>query len=115
MTRVVTTHCRYKRPRRRKQAVALEVPEVVKAADPAKVHTSVRPAPKTPPPAIDDGPAEPASRDAARKPAIVTARKPGARYATVPDMTPEEHRRRGDAAQALWRGLMRRATGKERP
>jgi hypothetical protein len=28
-------------------------------------------------------------------------------------MTPEEHRRRGDAAEALWRELVRRATGKE--
>jgi hypothetical protein len=94
--------------------VALEVPEVVKAADPAKVHTSARPAPKTPPLAIDDGPAEPAPRPAARKPAIVTARKPGARYATVPDMTPEEHRRRGDTAQALWRELARRIAEKDR-
>jgi hypothetical protein len=33
----------------------------------------------------------------------------------VPDMTQEEHRRRGDATRALWRELARRATGKERP
>jgi hypothetical protein len=31
---IVTTTYRYKRPPRRKQAVALEVPEVVKAARP---------------------------------------------------------------------------------
>jgi hypothetical protein len=29
----------------------------------------------------------------------------------VPDMTPEEHRRRGDAAAALFKELVRRATG----
>jgi hypothetical protein len=30
-------------------------------------------------------------------------------------MTPEEHRRRGDAADALSREIVRRATGKDRP
>jgi hypothetical protein len=115
MIRIVTTHYRYKRPPRR-QAAVLEVPEVVKAADPAKARPSVRPAPKQPPPAKDDGPTEPAPRPAARaKPAIVTARRPGKRYVDVPDMTPEEHQRRGKAAKALWRELVRRATGKERP
>jgi hypothetical protein len=33
MTRIVTTHYRYKRPPRRKKPVALKVPEVVKAVD----------------------------------------------------------------------------------
>jgi hypothetical protein len=36
MTRIVRTAYRYKRPPRRKQPVALEVPAVVKAAEPAK-------------------------------------------------------------------------------
>jgi hypothetical protein len=40
-----------------------------------------------------------------KQPAIATARKPGARYATVPDMTPEEHQPRGEAAQALFREM----------
>ena len=31
-------------------------------------------------------------------------------FADVPDITPEEHKRRGDAAQALWHELVRRAT-----
>jgi hypothetical protein len=44
---------------------------------------------------------------------IVTARRPRARSSVeVPDMTPEEHRRRGEAAAALWRELVRRVTGK---
>jgi hypothetical protein len=30
-------------------------------------------------------------------------------------MTPEEHRRRGDTAQVLWRELVRRTTGKDQP
>jgi hypothetical protein len=29
----------------------------------------------------------------------------------MPDMTPEEHRRRGDAAEALFRELTRRVRG----
>jgi hypothetical protein len=38
--------------------------------------------------------------------AIVTIRKPGKGY--VPDMMPEEHQRRGDAAEALFREMKRR-------
>jgi hypothetical protein len=37
VTRIVTTHYRYKRPLKRKQPVAIEGPEVVNAADPAAV------------------------------------------------------------------------------
>jgi hypothetical protein len=112
-TRIVTTHYRYQRPPRRKQPVALEGPEVVNAADPAKARSSARTAPKTPPPANDDGLAEPVPPPAARKPAVVTARRSGKRYADVPDMTPEEHQRRGEAAQALFREMARRI--KQRP
>jgi hypothetical protein len=45
-------------------------------------------------------------------PAIITARRPGAR-SSIEDMTPEEHRRRGDAAVALWRELVRQAAGRD--
>jgi hypothetical protein len=42
------------------------------------------------------------------RPAIVTARNPHRRqYAAVPEETPEELQRRGDAADALWRELVR--------
>ena len=34
----------------------------------------------------------------------------GSRFGDVPDMTLEEHRRRGDAADALFREIVRRAT-----
>ncbi len=30
------------------------------------------------------------------------------RFGDVPDLTPEDHRQRGDAADALWRELVRR-------
>jgi hypothetical protein len=38
MVRIVTSHYRYQRPPRKRQAAALEVPAVVKAADPAKAR-----------------------------------------------------------------------------
>jgi hypothetical protein len=38
-------------------------------------------------------------------PAIVTAKS------ALPDLPPEEHKRRGDAADALFRELVRQATG----
>ena len=87
---IVTMHYRYKRPPRKKKAVAPEVPVIVRTAKPAKV---------APPPAEDD-----------RKSAIVTAKHPRRRgsFGDVPDMTPEEYKRRGDAADALWRELVRR-------
>ena len=61
---------------------------------------------KAPAPANDDGP---------RRSAIVTARKPRSWRSDVPDMTPEEHQRRGDAADALFREMKRRiAQGHDR-
>jgi hypothetical protein len=36
-------------------------------------------------------------------------RKRSSAFGDVPDMTPEEHQRRGDAADALFRELVRRA------
>ena len=49
------------------------------------------------------------------KPAIVTARKPRTWRNDVPDMTPEEHQRRGDAADALFREMKRRIATFMRP
>ena len=81
----------YKRPPRKKpQKPALEVPVVVTRRKPAPKKAEVR-APEVEVPA---------------KSAIVTIRKPGKGY--VPDLTPEEHQRRGDAAEALFREMKRR-------
>ena len=41
-------------------------------------------------------------------PIVAHRAKPG-RFGDAPDMTDEEHRRRGDAADALFRELVRRA------
>ena len=49
MARIVTSAYRYKRPPRRKKAVPLEVPAVMRAADPAKDYkhaTTVRSRPQ---------------------------------------------------------------------
>jgi hypothetical protein len=108
MTRIVTTHYRYKRPPGRKKPVALEVPAVVKAADPAKAHRRTMPPPESTPaiPAVVSTSTKRAGASAApaanddHRPAIVTARKPRA-MVSLPDgllpETPEEHQQRGDA------------------
>lgn len=41
----------------------------------------------------------------------VTARKPGSCYVDAPDVTPEEHKRRGDAADALFQVMKRQIAG----
>jgi hypothetical protein len=70
---------------------------------PAIVTNAPRQTPAPKPAAADD-----------RKPAIVTAkRRRRSRFGDVPDMTPEEHQRRGDAADTLFREIVRRATGKQ--
>jgi hypothetical protein len=79
---IVTTHYRYKRPSR-KHARAEVLEQAV---------VSITSKPTVPKPVNDVG-----------KAAIVTARKPGAR--DVPDMTPEEPQRRGDATDALFRAV----------
>jgi hypothetical protein len=110
MTRIVRTTYRYQRPPRKRQAVALEVPAVVKTADPAKASKQGRglppgPATQPPAPAYDDRtpPPPPAAS------AIVTIRsRKGAMLAhLLEDMTPEEHQRRGDAADALLQEIKR--------
>ena len=85
-SRIVSYVHRYKRPPKKRKAVALDVPAVV-------LRAGRRPA------------------DEDRKPAIVTAKNPH-RRGRLPEMTPEEHQRRGDAADALWRELVCQATGK---
>jgi len=53
----------------------------------------------------------PANND--RKSAIVTAKRRSSRFGDAPDVTPEEHRRRGDAADTLFREMARLATAKD--
>ena len=87
--RIVTSTYRYKRPPRKRKAVPLEGPAIVRKGA-AKPET-------TPAPANDD-----------RKPAIVTAKRRRGRFGDAPDLTPEEHQQRGDAADALFREMVRK-------
>jgi hypothetical protein len=97
MTRIVTTTYRYKPPPKKRKAVAIAGPAIVRKAKPG------------PHPEAEHLPT------AGTKPTIVTARRRGKRNADVPNMTQEEFQRRVDAADALWLELVRVATSKDRP
>jgi hypothetical protein len=113
MARIVTSAYRYKRPPRRKKAVALDVPAIVRAAEPAKARkraTTVRQSDEViadRPPANDDRKLVETSARRASKSAIVTAHKPGKQHAFVPDLAEEEVQRRRDTADAMMRDFKR--------
>jgi len=75
-----------------------------------RIVTAKKPGPAAP--AIADAVIErkrPAAQPATISgPRIVTVRRAG-RFGDVPEMTPEEHQRRGDAAKALFKELVRRS------
>ena len=112
-SRILVYAHRYKRPSRKRKAVALEVPAIVTKArkhvagttrsDDATASPNVR----SPDPTTEA--ATPAN--AQRKSAIVTTRRrKHAMHAHLLDgLTPEEVQRRGDAADALFREIVRRA------
>jgi hypothetical protein len=109
MTRIVRTAYRYKRPPGKRKPVALEVPAIVRkngrrrdAAAEEKEEKSLRlsgPGQEDPTPASDD-----------RKPAVLTIRRQPERI-LPPGLlaeTEEEANRRADAADAMFRELVRR-------
>jgi hypothetical protein len=98
MTRIVTTAYRYKPPPKKRKAVALQGPAIVRKAKPSS----------------DTRPEAEHLPTAEKKPAIVTTRRRGKRNADVPDMTPEEFQQHHDRADALWLELVRAATSKDR-
>jgi hypothetical protein len=98
MTSIVTSTYRYKRPPRKRKPVAIEATAVVTAQPSTPREAAGVPAT---PPANDD-----------RKPAIVTIKRKS-RFGDAPDLTPEEHQRRGEAASAMWSRLVGRATAKD--
>jgi hypothetical protein len=103
MRRIVTTEYRYKRPPKKRKPAPIKVPEVVTVRDRKRVaNRQVPDEPEaTPQPANDD-----------RKARIVTTRPKRGRPGEVEDLTEEELQRRGDAADELFRELVRRATDK---
>src|SRR5579859_5173161 len=103
MARIVTTNYRYKRPPKKRKPVPPNGPAITTVK---RVHGERR-KPNPPPPANDD------EKPSPKQPAvIVTARPKRDRSGEVEDLTPEELQQRGDAADALFQELVRRATGK---
>ncbi len=108
MTRIVITHCYKRPPKKRAKAAALEVPAIVTPASKRRqvsrrIETSADQTTPAAPTKVstqiegDDPQVEPRA-NAARKSAVVTARRPGTAAipaGLLPD-TPEEHRRRDD-------------------
>jgi hypothetical protein len=127
MTRIVRTAYRYKRPPGKRKAVALEVPAVVRAGKPGQRSdktTSDRTMQSDGPTGLSgidhrsddltgDQPIQ--SRDTTeQRPAIVTVRRMPTKI-LPPGLlaeTEEEANRRADAADALWRELVRRVAEK---
>jgi hypothetical protein len=105
-TRIVTSTFRYKRPPPKRKAVPLEGPAIVRKRGKAD---AVAP-PQEPAPGNDHRPETSTSMDDPPKSAIVTVKRRPGRFGDVPDMTPEEHRQGGDAADALFRKIVRLAT-----
>jgi hypothetical protein len=119
-TRIVRTAYRYKRPPGKRKPVALEVPAVVTAKkqpppDWGKAAAEQQLAPMSRRKGAVQ-PSTPREAERAAPTAIVTIRRQSARI--IPrDLlaeTPEEHRRRGDAADALFREMRRRSAEKLR-
>jgi hypothetical protein len=109
---IVTTHYRYKRPPKKREAVALDVPAIVTPAPTKKRQGPVIRLGTKGAEAVND------NGDQPRAAAIVTAKNPRRSrlgVGEVPDMTPEEHKRRGDAADALFREMKRQIAEKLRP
>jgi hypothetical protein len=121
---IVRSRYRYKPPPRRKKAVPLEVPAVVTIDHKTRRRKSdakAAPVESTPanddrkPAAVTTEPSKPAPAPVAARPsAIVTARKPGKRYADVPEVSEEEHRRVGDLADAMMQEFKRKIAEKIR-
>jgi hypothetical protein len=127
MTRIVRTAYRYKRPAGKRKPVALKVPAVIAAKNsrrPVREQAAAEMILQPPYPG-GKGAAHPSTPRAAErvahpanadhKSAIVTARRPRAvnLLSGLLAETPEEHRQRGDAADALWRELVRRIAAKK--
>ena len=124
MTRVVRTHYRYKHPPRRKKAVALEVPAVVRAVDPA-VRRRPMPAPPESPAAIPavvstsskragTSTALPAANDDHHQAIVTIRRKSSNRFGKAEDITVEEANRRADLANAMMQDFKRQIAEKPR-
>jgi hypothetical protein len=104
---IVTTHYRPKRAPRKKRkqpalASAIVTPAPLKKGPPRHV---VRLRDQAPEKANGDGPEQP------RRSAVVEPKRASRTFGPAPDLDEEEHRRRGDAADALFREIAPRNRG----
>jgi hypothetical protein len=97
-TRLITYPHRYKRPPRKKKSAPLKVPAVVRRGRKGEDIATAQPVP-----ANDD-----------RRSSIVKVQRPRGRFGDAPDLTSEELQQRRDAADALFKELVRQATSGER-
>ena len=94
-------HTSYRPKRARKRKVSPAIPQRIVSA--AKKRAK----------AVEPQPTETQASQEPKRSPIVTMRNPrSSRVGPVPDMTADEHQRRGDAAVALFREIVRRATAK---
>jgi hypothetical protein len=110
MTRIVRTHYRYNRPPGKRKPVALEVPAIANIRE----HRWTRAAEAAPAGSIAAELSTGNERAGASAAAILTIKRQATRIippGLLPE-TPEEHRQRGDAADALSRAIRRRIGGK---
>ena len=112
-------HYRYERPPRKRKAVAIEVPAVVKEKSSRRPAYQVAAEVISLEPRLGDGAAKATTAiDASRdrpvtgggklKLATVTARRPKAVNLPTGLLPDTQYQRRGEAADALWRELVRR-------
>jgi hypothetical protein len=114
MTRFVTSHYRYKRPPRKRPKGRADRgagrPDHLRQDAAQSARRGEGGASNSTPANDDRKPAiiaakppkpVPSPAPTARPSAIVTARRPGERYADVPEVSEEEHRRVGDLADAM--------------
>jgi hypothetical protein len=95
-------HSSYRPKRARKRKVSPAIPQRIVTIATKRVT------------AAEPQPSETQASREPKKSRIVTVRNPrSSGFGPVPEMTPDEHQRRGDAAEALFRELVRRAAANE--
>jgi hypothetical protein len=113
---IVHTDYRPKRTRKKKPAVPLTGPRITslirRAPAPPSDKADTNPEDRNgynEPDAEQSAPSSEIPKIPKTRPVIVTAKNPRrGQFGDVPAMTPEEHERRGDAAEALFREIVRR-------
>jgi hypothetical protein len=108
MTRIVTTRYRPKRAARKKRKGPPIVSRIVTPAPLKPLKGPVIRLREQAPEQINDN-----GQEQPKRSAIITPQRKRTLFGDTLGLTPEEHRRRGDAADVLFREIVRRASGGE--